>query len=195
MKKMTLLCLLLPFILNANDTIQMLLESNGTSTENFPIVGEPITLSGDKLMNRTYQMHKKEVFMAYASLDHESEASDYLEEIITRILTSDTTVETGVSIFPHLIFDDNRINGAFRPIDVNDKNMHKLQHKNDIINVKRLALDHCNQALNSTQMRIPVITAPQNLVDILLQVNGTNLSYTIHDGITFHCILAQHIRN
>ena len=192
MKKITLLLLVLPFVLNANDTIQMLLESNEISTENFSIVGESITLSGDELMNRVNQMHQKEILMAYASINHDSKAATYLEELIIKIVTSDSPIHSGVTIVPHLIFDDNRINGAFRPIGVDDSSLHSLQHKDDIIKVKKLALNQCNQTYNSFQMRIPVFTAPQNLVDILLHVNTANLSYTLHDGSTFHCITALH---
>lgn len=193
MKKMTLLLLMVPIILNANDTIQMLLESNGISTENFSNVGESVTLSGEELVNSAYQMHKKEILKAYTTINHESEAATYLEELITKMLTSNTIIDTGVTTIPHLIFDDNRFNGsAFRPSGVDDGIQHKLQHRDDIIKVKQIALDHCNQVLNSIQTRIPVFTAPQNLVDILLHVNRANLTYTLHDGSTFHCITALH---
>ena len=187
--------LILPFVINANDTIQMLLESNEISTENFLIVDESVTLSGDELMNMVNKMHQKEILMAYASIDHDSEAANSLEALIVSILTDNTSSGEigGVTIVPHLIFDDNRINGVFRPADVDDRNLHSLQHKDDIIKVKKLALDKCNQSYNYTQMRIPVFTAPQNLVDILLQVNRGNLSYTLHDGSTFHCITPRQI--
>lgn len=194
MNKIALMLLMLPFVINANDTIQMVLESNGVSTEEFPVVGESVTFSGEELMNRAYQMHKKEILMAYATVDHESDASHHLNALIVKMSTSDTPVHTGVTIVPHLIFDDNRINGAYRPIAPNDNSTHALQHKDDIIKVKKIAIDQCNSSLSLSQVQVPVFTAPQNLVDILLHVNRANLSYTLHEGSTFHCIAARQAR-
>ena len=194
MKKITLLLLILPCIISANDTIQMLLESNEISTENFPIVAESTSLSGEDLIKGVNQLHKKEILMAYASIDHDTEAAAHLEQIITNIMTSNEPIHSGVTIIPHLIFDDNRLNGTFRPVGVDDRSLHSLQHKDDIIKVKKFALDQCNQSNQSYQMRIPVFTAPQNLVDILLHVNRPNLSYTLHDGSTFHCIATHQVR-
>lgn len=192
MKKIIFL-LVLSFVVNANDTIQMVLESNGVSTENFTMVGESVTLSGDDLIRNVAQMEQKELLKAYASIEHESEAATYLEEVIVQVVNSTGSIDTGVKVFPHLIFDDNRLNGSTsRPIGNNSGQSHQLQHKDDIVKVKKLALDYCNQAMSSSQMRIPVFTAPQNLVNILLHTNSQNLTYTLHEGSTFHCITALH---
>ena len=110
------------------------------------------------------------------------------------MISSGEPMNTGVTINPHLIFDDNRINGAFMPVGVDDRNLHSLQHKDDVVKVKKLALDQCNSSYNSLQLRIPVFTGPQNLVDILLHVNRGNLTYTLHDGSTFHCIATHQSR-
>ena len=188
MKKMALLLLMAPFVLNANDTIQLLLESKGISTENFKKIGDSIDLSGSKLIDAINQMRKKEILIAYITTDHESELGVEIADIVPQLFKTNTSNSTGI-IFPHYIFDGRRYSGE-KPIqqNPNDDISHYLQHRDDVIKVKKLALNHCNKNVSANTPHIPIFTAPQNLVDIIYYANRSNVNYTLHDGSTFHCI-------
>ena len=172
--------LLVSFTIHANDSIQLVLESKDIATDDFQVVGDTIELSEQQLSDAFDNLLRRQLILEYIESDHDSERGKCLVEVLPVLFKKELPKKIN-SIIPHCIFDDE--NFTFGPAT-----SHALQHRRDVVKVKKVAFYECNKNNTSNSLNLAVFTGPQNLVDILYHVNTPNLTYTIHDGSRFYCL-------
>jgi|GEM_PF-3899803 len=180
MKAIILITTLLTFNSYANESIIQLLEKNNVSTETFVTTGTAKKHDGSQLKSAIQGMLKRLAFAQYATVDHKSKSGVCLEQGIVSMFKNPEEFDPSVFVHCGGIFDEESFNNG------DDDIQHQKQHQLNVTLVKQLAFEDCNQGNQVAQF--PVFTAPQDLVNIIYNLNSQlHSEFHLSEGVSYHC--------